>query len=163
MNNFTLPLGGHVETAVAPADLGAGAANGSYASMVNVEDLFIYGYYAAGAAGNGPELAVEAASDASGTGASAVALSEIWTRVGSGEWTRVASVDRQNTVVSFDTDAVGGDDEACEFVIRVFGADLADGKTHVRCAIPAAGGNRQGYVSYIATNRAYRGKVTPAL
>lgn len=160
---FSLPLGGHSENAVAPADLGAAGAQSSFLSMVNADQLYFCGYYAAGASGNGPILVVEAASDAAGTGASAVALSEIWTKVGSGEWTRVPAVDRQSTVASYDTDAVGGDDEALEFIIRIHDGDLAEGKTHVRINNAAAGGNRTGYVHAVSDQRSYAGKNSPAL
>lgn len=163
INTFSLPLGGHIENAVAPADIGAAAATGSFANMESVENLYIYGCYAAGAAGNGPVVAVEQASDGSGTGTVALAISEIWTKVGSGAWTRVAAVNRQATVATYDTDGVGGDDEAVEIVVRVNTDDMTDGKTHVRVNTPAAGGNRDGAWTYICMDRKYRGKVTPAL
>ncbi len=160
---FSLPLGGHSENAVAPADLGANPAQSSFLSMVNVDQLYLCGFYTAGASGNGPELVVEAASDAAGTGAAAVAISEIWTKVGAGEWTRVANVDRQNPVLSYDTDAVGGDDEDLEFIIRIHNGDLAEGKSHVRINTAAAGGNRVGYVHVVSDQRNFAGKNAPAL
>jgi hypothetical protein len=162
-DSFNMVNGGSVVPAVVPADYGAAAVDGAYISLRDVVSAEVFGHFAGGVAGNGPILEMKQATSAAGAGEAVLPMTEIWTKVGAGDWTRVAGVDRTNPVNTFDTDTVGGDDEALQFLIRVHEGTLDSGFSHVKFECAAAGGNRLASVTYLSRQRLYAGSGTPQM
>lgn len=152
--------------AVVPGDLTA-AVTGKWLDMTKLKDVDIVVHLESGAAA-AITLALQQATDGSGTGAKVLPISEVSTLsavdadapTSSEVWNFNEDINRTTPVNSLDCSAaaIDGDNIANEFraVVRVHQDDMdPDGFTHVR--LNSAGVARDGSVVYISANRFYKG------
>lgn len=170
-NNFDLLVGGDIVIAKPIGDFADGDNLGEFASMQNIDKLYVLVLLAAGTATQDAVLELQQAKDAAGDGVKALNITDLHYKSGAdlaaiNTWTKVDAITRKDSVASYDAIGAGAATQQQAFVIRVHEDDLdnANGFTHVRFKVADTGANaRQGTAIYIAPAMGYQGVGRPAL
>lgn len=167
MNNGAISEVSDLVIGAVPVDLQAAALNGLFFNLKNCDGLNAILVAAIGTAGDDPVISLEQAKDASGTDAKSLNIYKVDYKVGATGfnsttdlWQNVSTIDRDNPVVSYDSAAVDGAENALVLstYIRQTDLDIANDFTHVRLNCADVGANAQlGAILYIPSGRAYRG------
>jgi hypothetical protein len=153
-----------IQTAIVPIDLAAGANAGDWVSMKNYDTLDIIVICDAGTAGEDPVLTLDQATAVAGTGAKALNIARVDSKVGAqtgiGQFTK-----NTQTPGGTYTDLVSGEAENL-FVIHVEGQDLdkANGFDCVRISVPDTGATagKIGAAIYVLGGARYAGQFPPS-
>ncbi len=174
-----LPLGGGVSIALAPVDLQT-AQNGTWAKISNVnKGLILLVFAKAGTAGDNLTINLQQAQDASGTGAKALSIYEVFFKKGATAFTTAPNTNdkfarspstpenRETAISSYATatDRVAAtNDFMCAIRISPSDLDAANGFMYVRPQFSDVGTNAQlGFALWVADGYAYNGVDVPSL
>ena len=133
--------------------------------MQNVDGMNCLLIKGIGAAGENPIISLEQAQDSAGTGAKALTLRKVATKIGtptlvaaSDVFAEVASIDRDNPAANYTVPSSGDKEAVVLAYVLQQDLDVNNGFTHIRLNCSDVGATSQlGTLIYIAGNRAYKG------
>lgn len=165
-NTWNYPRGGGFKKIVVTGSNTDTITNGAWLPLKNVEDWVCILDYAAGTVP--PVIALQQATDASGTGAAALGITDIVTISATdpdaaleSEMNFHENINRTTPSTSFDSTAFGGTtNKIYRVVIRVPAGTLTDGNTHVRVNTTGTATARAFQAVAISNNRSYCGNVS---
>ena len=148
-------------SAFVPVDMQTAANNGDWVSLVNYNRVLCVLFKGAGTAGDDPVFTLQQAQDASGTGATDLDFTTIYSKVGTQTSINPFTVTTQSAANTY-TDATSAEVQAM-IAVEISAPMLDDGFTHVRMTIPDTGGNAQlGCGFYILSEPRSEGVTMPS-
>ena len=149
-----------------PIDASAAAVVGRWFNMINCDALNILLVKGLGGATENPVITLEQAQDSSGTGAKALTIARIDTKIGNTGftaatdlWSRVTTVNVDNKVSSYTFAASAVNEGVVNFYVLDTDLDINNGFKYVRASVADVGATAQLVcLLYIPAIRKYQGK-----
>jgi hypothetical protein len=152
-----------IVSAFVPVDMQTADNVGDWVNLKNYGRVVVILHKGIGTAGQDPVITLEQAQDNADTGAKALNITTVWSKVGTQTAIAGFTKNTQAAAATY-TDAVSAEAQGLFVVeVRAEELDVANGFTHVRLKIPDVGGNAQlGGALYLLLNPRYGGADTPS-
>jgi len=170
-NNFDLLVGGDICIANSFVNLATADTLGDFVSMKHNDKLYALILMPAGTASEPAVISLQQATDNAATGVKTLNITDLHYKTGAdlaavASWTKVSTIDRQDSVASWSGGTVGAATDQQAVLIRIHADDLDvnNGFSYVRTKIADTGsGARTSVVIYIVPSTAYQGLRKPVL